>query len=1146
MRRVGAESGSMLRGRARPCPPLTTAARGDNEAGHHVPDLTPAIRAGTLEGGLSMNSFGKTVLGALSLLLVVGLCTASCGSSFSPPAVDTWPTLGEIYQMMLDSSAPDTDGDSIPDDVELDPILGTDPNRSDTDRDGMNDTFEVFGPSFLFVVTDGEAGSLDRDERLKDQNGNGEHAAVDPEETSEDLMVDDDDDGVFSYLEYYGYAYDWTTAEFVPWTEADRQAHPDEPWCKSDPLQTSTDQDAYPDGMELSSVLMDVAVGDPGNHPLVPAYPNIVVRLEGYTVTLNDEITYARGGSLNRGQSWSREVTQTNSHSQHYDWEVGVEAGYDNGFVGKVHSNFNWGFETTNTTSTSVATGTTVNTEIDWNKARSYNPTEAAHIKLFLKVENAGTAPASNIIPTLNLRIGGSNVVTFEQGNFQINMLMPGETYPEGDSVYWVVDAIDTGTGVDPLALTQAELKALESGAPVTIAVTQMLADVMLMKQGAWERVSDINEFLARCRSVSANIYADLGDGEFIHQSVFAEHAATAPAVTLRDALVWAFGAVEEGGEVYLDRRLPDGSVERTQISDPEEGKGWSVHVDAATIEPQKPIASLLDLQLNRDSHVELIAPRASDTTPPNIYSAYAVPLEDGYDVIACASDYDGINTVVFRDKDDSDRKMEPDGRGPWFFSCRVPAGYEFVGDGAERVVVTSVNQNVPAAQQPVDLIHTIQSEPPVISRLIYDGTNRRLQAKVEPGGLLAEDALAWVRLYHPTFLAVETGEERNGYITMNETIFWFEEPDIFECTLPHGWQENMRLVASTAGGKYTAVEVADVTTLLPYGEGWFNLYAKIDWTATDEVYVEMVDIDDHTNPKWSFEVENSHFDDGWPSDGINYLRNTAPDADIYLRSACDDNNDSNFMLGCQFKGVKVADTGGKSADVYFVEMTKDEVLALSPSFVDGGATLVGLNQVYAFETTDGRYGKLLVTYDDRWDSKTYDWDKCSINCNYVLFRTQGDGVPPPSLTYTADPAYYTVSEEITPNEPVLTGDGDPVDRYSVTPALPSGLSLNEFTGVITGTPTVGTAAQAHEITGTNTAGSTIKNAERPQLCDTGQLSDRDRDRGQRPDGDGRRGPLLDQPRPAEWPNARRHERRDPRHADPGHGGEGLHRHRHE
>jgi hypothetical protein len=134
----------------------------------------------------------------------------------------------------------------------------------------------------------------------------------------------------------------------------------------------------------------------------------------------------------------------------------------------------------------------------------------------------------------------------------------------------------------------------------------------------------------------------------------------------------------------------------------------------------------------------------------------------------------------------------------------------------------------------------------------------------------------------------------------------------------------------------------------------------------------------------------------------------------------------------------------------------------------------MGLNQVYAFETTDGRYGKLIVDYDDRWDSKTYDWDKCSMKCTYVLFRKQGDGVPPPSLTYTTNPASYTVGEEIPPNEPVLTGDGDPVDSYSIAPALPSGLVLNTLTGVISGTPTAAAAAQAYTITGENTAGTTI------------------------------------------------------------------------
>jgi len=79
--------------------------------------------------------------------------------------------------------------------------------------------------------------------------------------------------------------------------------------------------------------------------------------------------------------------------------------------------------------------------------------------------------------------------------------------------------------------------------------------------------------------------------------------------------------------------------------------------------------------------------------------------------------------------------------------------------------------------------------------------------------------------------------------------------------------------------------------------------------------------------------------------------------------------------------------------------------------------------------------------------------------------------LPPANLTYSANPAVYTRGTAITPNSPSSTGGA--VTSYSVSPALPTGLSLNASTGVITGTPTVATAAASYVVTASNAAGST-------------------------------------------------------------------------
>lgn len=79
--------------------------------------------------------------------------------------------------------------------------------------------------------------------------------------------------------------------------------------------------------------------------------------------------------------------------------------------------------------------------------------------------------------------------------------------------------------------------------------------------------------------------------------------------------------------------------------------------------------------------------------------------------------------------------------------------------------------------------------------------------------------------------------------------------------------------------------------------------------------------------------------------------------------------------------------------------------------------------------------------------------------------------IAPSSLTYTINPAIYTVGTAISANSP--SSSGGAVTSYSVSPALPAGLTLNTSTGVISGTPTTITAAANYNVTASNSGGST-------------------------------------------------------------------------
>jgi hypothetical protein len=110
--------------------------------------------------------------------------------------------------------------------------------------------------------------------------------------------------------------------------------------------------------------------------------------------------------------------------------------------------------------------------------------------------------------------------------------------------------------------------------------------------------------------------------------------------------------------------------------------------------------------------------------------------------------------------------------------------------------------------------------------------------------------------------------------------------------------------------------------------------------------------------------------------------------------------------------------------------------------------------------------------------------DTLTAAANYTVTGSNGVGnaqavvnievvnaIPAPSnLSYSSNPASYPTGYTITNNVPTVTGT---VVSYSVNPALPTGLTLNTTTGVISGKPTAVTAAANYTVTATNGSGST-------------------------------------------------------------------------
>jgi len=775
-------------------------------------------------------------LRCIGFFAALALC--GCGGDGATPAYQSsLPMLGQLWQMVQDSTAPDVDGDYLPNDVEA--LVGTNPFDRDTDHDGLPDNYEIFG-----------SGYFDPTDFVPDNDKDGYVAPVDADDDADGRndgeVMDTDKDGVPNYLEYYGYTYDWMTERFVLW-----DGNPDVPHFFTDPLQSSTDQDAFPDGMEVSQAIMDVAVQTPGDDPCVPAYPNIVVQLMSYAVTLNEEITYTDGGSLAKGSTWNRETSLTASRSTELNWEFGVETKIGMSAAGpsasvSTHYSFGGAYTSTQTTSTAVSAGASVLNEKNWSRARCMNPTEAAKIKLCLKAHNFGTASASNIIPTLTLRIGGINVATFEPGNAQINMLVPGGTYPSEPNVYWVVDSVDTGAGIAPLVLTLDELRALERGAPVSITVTQLLADVTLAtEEHGWASAGDANEYLARCEAVSANIHVEVGDGSFVHYLVYADDSSSAPKMTLRDALR-CIGMSEQGTLFYRDATGAPSATslgnytfvfDRATLA----ANGWDVSTSPITPPPGE--ATIADIVLNPDTTLFVKSPRELSDTGPVIYYANADPQTR--EVTLCTSDYQGIGSVMFLDKggdpfvdeDDNPIQMVEEIPDSGFYYLIVPDP-DYVFEGTERVIVTNIINE--EAERTVDIVY--YEEPPQPEAPLFNTV--QLDIAVAPPELYVNVTnpnpmfpIKWVKVFHT--------ELDGGVLEMGPPVNAYEDPDGWVATLPDGWPyTDLKVVAYIQPGIWSEVLLSPEDVTKAVRSGTLTMYGEFDWTGTDEWQTSTLNFD--------------------------------------------------------------------------------------------------------------------------------------------------------------------------------------------------------------------------------------------------------------------------------------------------------------
>jgi photosystem II stability/assembly factor-like uncharacterized protein len=349
-----------------------------------------------------------------------------------------------------------------------------------------------------------------------------------------ELLSDEDldGDGVPNWLELGGYYYD-AIEGLQPCVPTSR----DNPCYVTDYTQWSTDGDPFSDFHEVSKANMPV--GPPFDHPLVAAEHIIAVDLAGYSVTPRTTITDAKGGS----SGGAYENSTTNS----YEESISVTATAAVGPAGL----FGYSATGSATATTSNTSSTTRTWEIDWNTATTVDLNAAADLSLSVFIRNLGSAQARNVRLFFNLKIG-NRVIASIRAPQAPGLLDSGQQYPTSAQGPWVISNIENPDGsASPITLTMDQLRALESGAPLTLVVTAVEADILRWNPdgaggaGSWECDAgagcDWNSYQSRINASTIKLDLHIG-GDHRQYRVFGGKSYGNPSapditMTLRDVL---------------------------------------------------------------------------------------------------------------------------------------------------------------------------------------------------------------------------------------------------------------------------------------------------------------------------------------------------------------------------------------------------------------------------------------------------------------------------------------------------------------------------------------------------------------------------------------------------------------------------------
>ncbi|MBF7150807.1 binary toxin-like calcium binding domain-containing protein [Bacillus toyonensis] len=272
-----------------------------------------------------------------------------------------------------------------------------------------------------------------------------------------EIKGDTDGEGILNELELNGYGWNPLTLEFEhfnPLKHAEK--------FRTNPFVRSTCGDPYTDSRKASKKNLNY-VRPPYNHPWVAAHPIIKAVLIDYTLTPTADIIDSKGNI--KSTSFTEHVTKSDAQPQGAGFENSVELCFSK-TNSKISTSLTIGEINSCTWETAAVRDLLFEDDFHWQTANTINTEEAAKISFHIHFLNEGALYATNIIPTFNILIGGQVLHTHTLSN-AIPSLDIG-----AHSAFFKVG------NVDDIILTLDQLRAIQLGAPITLEVLQVTAEI--------------------------------------------------------------------------------------------------------------------------------------------------------------------------------------------------------------------------------------------------------------------------------------------------------------------------------------------------------------------------------------------------------------------------------------------------------------------------------------------------------------------------------------------------------------------------------------------------------------------------------------------------------------------------------------------